>query len=158
MGNVQFSYQSTAIETWLIDQSVAKKQEGAAVMLQMPGVIASYWREGDRYRLFGRNTMTGPETSWWRLHGQELVDSMAADNGPDPIGLLHDRVSYGAYGDHGGAQETVQRVPMVFWSTDLAFANNTGAPFRTTDVMPTILQLMGIPQTEPTDGKARPIE
>lgn len=158
MGNVQFSYQSTAIETWLIDQSVAKKQEGAAVMLQMPGVIASYWRDGDRYRLFGRNTMTGPETSWWRLHGQELVDSMAADNGPDLIGLLHDRVSYGAYGDHGGAQETVQRVPMVFWSTDLAFANNTGAPFRTTDVMPTILQLMGIPQTEPTDGKARPIE
>ena len=39
-GNVQFSYQSTAIETWLIDHSVAKKKEGAAAMLQMPGVIA----------------------------------------------------------------------------------------------------------------------
>ena len=39
-GNVQFSYQSTAIETWLIDHSIVKKKEGAAAMLQMPGVIA----------------------------------------------------------------------------------------------------------------------
>jgi hypothetical protein len=158
MGNVQFSYQSTAIETWLIDHSVAQKREGAAVILGMPDVIASYWRDGDRYRLFGRNAMTGPEASWWRLHGQELVNSMAADNGPDLIGLLHERVSYGAFGDHGGAQESVQRVPMVFWSSDLAFANDTGTPFRTIDVMPTILQLMGITQTDATDGQARSIE
>ena len=52
-GNVQFSYQSTAIETWLIDHSTAEKQDGADAMLDMPGVIASYWRDGDRYRLFG---------------------------------------------------------------------------------------------------------
>ena len=42
---------------------------------------------------------------------------MAAADGPDVIGLLHDKTSYGVYGDHGGAQETVQRVPMVFWTT-----------------------------------------
>ena len=41
---------------------------------------------------------------------------MAADDGPDVIGLLHDKTSYGVYGDHGGAQESVQRVPMVFWA------------------------------------------
>ncbi|MGH2680565.1 MAG: alkaline phosphatase family protein [Actinomycetota bacterium] len=157
-GNVQFSYQSTAIETWLLDHSVTKKGEGAAAMLQMPGVIASYWRDGDRYRLFGTNPMPGTERAWWKQHGQELVDSMAAANGPDLIGLLHDRVSYGVYGDHGGAQKTVQEVPMVFWSESLAFENTTGAPFRTTDVLPTILETMGIPLTEPVDGTARPLD
>ena len=126
-------------------------------MLEMPGVIASYWRDGDRYRLLGSNAMTGPEKAWWKQHGQELVNSMAAPNGPDLIGLLHDRVSYGVYGDHGGAQQSVQRVPMVFWSPSLAFENDTGAPFRTIDVMPTILDVLGIPETSPTDGTARPL-
>ena len=41
---------------------------------------------------------------------------MAAPDGPDVVGLLHDKTSYGVYGDHGGAQESVQRVPMVFWT------------------------------------------
>jgi hypothetical protein len=30
----------------------------------------------------------------------------------------------------------------------------TGEPFRTADVMPTILRAMGIPATSPTDGRA----
>ena len=55
---------------------------------------------------------------------------MAADDGPDVIGLLHDKTSYGVYGDHGGAQESVQRVPMVFWSPSLAYGNNTYAGSR----------------------------
>jgi hypothetical protein len=156
-GNVQFSYQSTAVETWLIDHSVVEKREGADAMLELPGVIASYWRDGERYRLSGTNAMTGPEKAWWKQHGQELVDTMAASNGPDLIGLLHDRVSYGVLGDHGGAQQAVQRVPMVFWSPSLAFENDTGAPFKTIDVLPTILGLMGIPETAPMDGIARPL-
>jgi Type I phosphodiesterase / nucleotide pyrophosphatase len=157
-GNVEFSYQSTAVETWLIDRSLSKMKEGAAAMLKLPGVIASYWHDGDQFRFLGKNTMTGAEASWWRLHGQELVNSMAAPNGPDVIGLLHDKTSYGVYGDHGGAQESVQRVPMVFWSPSNAFANDTGAPFKTIDIMPTILDVMGIPQTGTTDGVARPLD
>ena len=156
-GNIQFSYQSTAIETWLVDRSVTKMKEGAAAMLQTPGVMASYWRDGNRFRLYGTKGIAPSELAWWFLHGQELVNSMAASNGPDVVGLLHDRTSYGVYGDHGGAQETVQRIPMVFWSPSMAFANNTGAPFHTYDVMPTILRLMNIPLTAPLDGRARPI-
>jgi hypothetical protein len=45
---------------------------------------------------------------------------------------------------------------MVFWSPSLALENNTGAPFKTIDVMPIILDLMGIAETAPTDGTARP--
>jgi arylsulfatase A-like enzyme len=83
---------------------------------------------------------------------------MAADNGPDIVGLLHDKTSYGVFGDHGGAQETVQRVPVVFWSPGLARHHDNGSehePFQTADIMPTILRAMEIPLTAPVDGKAR---
>jgi hypothetical protein len=157
-GNIQFSYQSTAIETWLINHSVAKMKKGVAAMLRTPGVIAGYWHDGSKYRLFGTNAMTSSEKKWWKKHGQEIVDTMAASNGPDIVGLLHDRTSYGVYGDHGGATESVQRVPMVFWSPSLAFANKTGEEFTTPDVMPTILDALGIRVTAPLDGEARDLD
>ena len=80
---------------------------------------------------------------------------MADVNGPDIVGLLANEVSYGAFGDHGGASEPVQRVPMVFWTSSMSRPNNTTATFKTPDVMPTILRAMGIEQTYPTDGRAR---
>ncbi|MFO1435190.1 MAG: hypothetical protein U1F34_02010 [Gammaproteobacteria bacterium] len=133
-------------------------KQGAAAMLKLPGVTASYWRDGNRFRLFGTNAMTRSEREWWRKHGQEIVDTMAAANGPDIVGLLHDKTSYGVFGDHGGAQETVQRVPMVFWSPSLARRHDHDSehePFQTADIMPTILRAMGIQLTAPVDGKAR---
>lgn len=157
-GNIQFSYQSTAIESWLINHSVPKMKQGAAAMLETPGVIASYWHKGNRYRLFGTNDMTTSERSWWNAHGQEIVNTLAASNGPDIVGLLHDQTSYGAYGDHGGATESVQRVPMVFWSPSIAFGNNTGERFTTPDVMPTILEAFDIEAIEPLDGEAHDLD
>ena len=45
-GNLQFSYQSTSIQAWLIDRSNRQKLEAAAAaMLDVPGVIATYWRQ-----------------------------------------------------------------------------------------------------------------
>lgn len=157
-GNVQFSYQSTAIEAWLLDRSPQAMKEKADQMLDMPGVTASYFKNaaGDGFVLRGTNAMTNSEKQWWRAHGQEIVDTMAADDGPDVIGLLHDRTSYGVYGDHGGAQESVQRVPMVFWGAGVDKLK-TGDSFRTPDVMPTILAAMGISQTAATDGVAHPL-
>ncbi len=154
-GNVQFSYQSTAIEAWLLDRSTAAKKAKADQLLGLPDVTATYWKNaaGDGFRLRGTNAMTKSEKSWWKDHGQEIVDTMAADDGPDVVGLLHDKASYGVYGDHGGAQESVQRVPMVFWSPGMNGCS-TNESFRTPDVLPTILAAMGIARTEPTDGRA----
>ena len=153
---MQFSYQSTAIEAWLIDRSAAAVKTKANQMLKLPGVTATYYRNdaGDAFRLQGTNTMTKSESEWWKAHGQQIVDTMAADDGPDVVGLLHDKTSYGVYGDHGGAQQSVQRVPMVFSVPGLS-ANATSRSFRTPDVMPTILKAMGISPTAPTDGKAQ---
>jgi hypothetical protein len=154
-GNIQFSYQSTSIQAWLKDASSAKRAKALKVMKNLPGVIATYWRQGGHYVLNNKNPMTPSDKSWWKATSQTIVNNMADVNGPDLVALLANEVSYGAYGDHGGASEPVQRVPMVFWSTSMASGNDTSATFHTADVMPTILQALGIEQTYPTDGQAR---
>jgi hypothetical protein len=159
-GNVAFSYQSTAIETWLKDASPARKAEAAVVMRTLPGVIATYIRQGNRYQLDSTRTstqMSGAERHWWVRHGQELVDTMAADHSADVVGLLADRTSYGVYGDHGGAQEEVQRIPMVLWADGIR-SERSGAPFRSVDITPTVLRTMGIPLTHSVDGRAYRLE
>jgi len=156
-GNVQFSYQSSALETWLIDRSPARMQEAAAAGLTLPGATAAYYRDGDGYQLLGSNPMTASEEQWWRLHGQDIVDSLASANGPDIVVLMHDMVTYGVYGDHGGATESVQRVPMVFWSPSFAPGDDRGQEFHTTDLMPTVLGAMDIPLVAPVDGAAHPL-
>jgi len=152
-GNLAYSYQSTAIEAWLIDQSWAKKVETAQAIKGMPGVIATYIRDGNRYRLHSTNPMTSAEYGWWKEHGQELVNTMAFKGAADVVGLLKDRTCYGVYGDHGGAQKDVQRIPMVFWAEGIKPAVK-GTKFRLADVMPTVLRNMGIPEMAPMDGEA----
>ena len=61
-GNIAYSYQSTAIEAWLINQSWSKKMQAAAVMRTMPSVIATYVRWGDRYVLVSKGKMTAAST------------------------------------------------------------------------------------------------
>lgn len=153
-GNLQLSYQSNAIEAWLVDRSPDKLREAAAVGLTLPGASAAYYRSGAGFALLGANPMPPAEHRWWRRHARALVDAMASEDGPDVVVLLHDEVSYAAYGDHGGTNESVQRIPVVFWSPSLASHRRTGQPFTTPDILPTILAAMQLPLVAPVDGVA----
>ncbi len=152
-GNLAYSYQSTAVEAWLIDRSWSKKAEAAAAMKSLPDVIATYVRWGDRFVLTSTGKMTKTERAWWARTGQKLVNTMASSTGPDVVGLLKDKTGYGVYGDHGGAQKSVQRVPMVMYVKGMKHVVSK-APFRLVDVLPTVLRNMGIRQMAPMDGKA----
>jgi hypothetical protein len=157
-GNVEFSYQSVAIETWLKDWSWDRKVEAAKVMATLPGVIATYVKsqDNDRYVLQRAKTSTRMNMSefvWWMQHGQELVNTMAFDGSADVVGLLKNRVSYAAYGDHGGAQMQVQRIPMIVSNPSLKAGVNCSG-MRLADIMPTVLRTMRIPLTAPVDGRA----
>jgi hypothetical protein len=157
--NLRFSYQDSHVAVWLHDASLARKREAAAAVLRLPGVIASYYldEDADDYVLHGTNRMTGRERGWFAAHGERLVDTMAAPYGPDVVGLLKDETTYGVMGDHGGHQRLVQRIPMVFSWPGLQ-PRAMGQEIRLVDVLPTILEVMGIPFDPGSfDGTAVPL-
>ena len=155
-GNLAFSYQDTQVAAWLKDTSSPKKREAAAAVLDMPDVVASYQINGgqNHYQLYGTNPMTSAERSWFLRHAGELVDTMASSNAPDVVGLTGTNVTYGVIGDHGGANQLVQNIPMVFYGPGVGSADSS-REMRLVDVMPTILKTMGIAFNEnDLDGQA----
>ena len=155
-GNVGFNYQDGHIATWANDTSPEALRLTAAAMRRLPDVIASYVRDGDRYRRVGPlGRMNLREFIWWLRHAKGLIDTMAAPYGPDVVGLLRDDVSYGVKGDHGGHQEKIQRIPMVFSWPGLK-PQQRGERMRAVDVLPTVLELMDIDPMagHPLDGRS----
>lgn len=154
-GNVRFSYQDSAIRTWLTDTSTAAKRSAARVMAGLPDVIATYRLDGDRYQLVQANPgrMSAREARNWVLHGQELVDTMAAPYAADVVGLLKDDTSYGVAGDHGGHQRAVQEIPIVFAGAGTG-PRDSARRLRSVDILPTVLRAMGIPADRGMDGRA----
>jgi len=158
--NLGFSYQDGHIAAWLTDNSVAKKLEAADAILDLPSVIASFHLNAteDDYELFGTNAITGAERSWFDQHGEELVDTMAAPYGPDVVALLKNETSYGVFGDHGGHQRLVQRIPMIFVWPGLHSGAQPQVAIRLVDVLATILTVMDISFDEADmDGQAVPL-
>ena len=155
-GNLAFSYQDTQVAAYLNDTSLAKKQEAAAAVLDMPGVMASYYINGAQndYTRFDTNKMTGSERAWFVQHADDLVDTMANRSAPDVVGITRTNVTYGVIGDHGGSQELVQNIPMVFYGPGVS-SKDSNREMRQVDVLPTILKTMGIPYDPSTlDGRA----
>jgi hypothetical protein len=156
--NIEMSMQDSAIRAWLIDRSRPAKREAAGVMATLGGVRATYYRTGTSYQLHWqapRKQWTTAEWRWHRQHAQEIVDTMAAGYAADVVALLADETSYGVAGDHGGTQESVQRIPIVFAGAGVKPGTTPQVAMRSVDIMPTILTEMGIKKTRWTDGKSK---
>lgn len=150
-GNLDFSYQDTQIAAFLHDTSLDKKREAAAAVLDMPGVMASYYINDDQndYTRFGTNKMTGHERAWFVQFSDDLVDTMANNSAPDVVGITRTNVTYGVMGDHGGSQKLVQHIPLVFSGPGVG-RKDSNRMMRHVDVLPTILKTMGI-SYDPSD-------
>ena len=154
--NLRFSYQDGHVATWLNDRSRASREEAADALLDLPGVIASFRLNDaeDDYRLAGVNRMGLRELLWFLGHANELVDTMAAPYGPDAVALLKTDVTYGVMGDHGGHNRIVQNIPMVFSGPGVG-SRDSLKEIRLVDVLPTILETMGIDyDRSDVDGRA----
>lgn len=156
-GNVGLSYSDSMLRVWLKDQSPAKVDEAAAAMESMADVTAVWRRDGDHYDRVSPvrwdRMRSGGERSWFSRKAQELVDTQAADYGPDLIATLPDDTTYSVAGDHGGIQRATQQIPIVFAGAGLS-ARDLSAEVRSVDIMPTVLRVMGIQPTFPMDGVA----
>jgi Type I phosphodiesterase / nucleotide pyrophosphatase len=156
-GNIDFMYQDGHVAAWLDDRSIEKRKQAARVMRELPDVVASYYRVGSRYRLTWLGEMTDAERTWWARH-RDLVHTMAAPYGPDVVGLLRNRTSYGVAGDHGGHQKEIQRIPIIFAGPGVEPGARPREEARLVDLLPTILDLVGVPQdpAHPLDGTVLP--
>ena len=155
-GNVGLSYSDSMVRVWLKDQSRAAVREAAKAMARMPDVTAVWRRDGDGFQRVSRirweRMELRRERRWFERHAQELVDTEAAAYGPDLIATLPDDTTYSVAGDHGGIQRGAQKIPIVFAGGGVG-SRDLDVPFRSVDIMPTILRAMGIPSTHRMDGK-----
>ncbi len=158
-GNIDFMYQDGHIAAWLHDRSKKDLKQAARVMRTLPDVAATYYRDGSRYKLsWAGGGMTGSERRWWAQH-KDLVNTMAAPYGPDVVGLLRDRTSYGVIGDHGGHQKAIQRIPIILAGPGVEPGATPKQEARLVDLLPTTLDLMSVPQdpAHPLDGTVLPV-
>jgi len=70
---------------------------------------------------------------------------MASPGGPDLIALLADGYGFGRIGGHGGAQEKVQRIPMIVRVPGEKPSTRTMA-LRLMDLEPEITNVLGLAQ------------
>jgi Type I phosphodiesterase / nucleotide pyrophosphatase len=158
-GNIDFMYQDGHVAAWLNGRSKEELKQAARVMRELPDVMASYYREGSRYRLaWADGRATAAERTWWTRH-EDLVHTMAVPYGPDVVGLLRDRTSYGVAGDHGGHQKEIQRIPIILAGPGVEPGTRPGTEARLVDLLPTILDLVDVPQdsAHPLDGTVLPV-
>lgn len=158
--NIGVSFQDSAIRIWLKDNSRTKQLEASHIVEGMRGVLATYYRDGSQYRLvshLNRDKLTAAEWTWFKAHGQEIVNTSAARYGADVIGLLRDNTTAGVAGDHGGAQYDAQNIPIAFYGAGVSSRDNS-APIRSVDIMPTVLRAMGITPAPKLDGQAMPLQ
>ena len=65
------------------------------------------------YRLIYEKALSEKEkSSWTSTHQEQILDALASEGAPDLVLLLEDGVGFDLLGDHGGAQESVQKVPL----------------------------------------------
>ncbi len=143
-GEVAVSYQDTAMRVWMKTRASNRKPVIKA-MSEVPGVTEVYALEQKKnqwsyHRVF---TALGKQPkkfqSWANQHSKEILNATATKNSPDLIGLLADETGFDLIGDHGGAQEGVQRIPLM-----IVRPKNKGAkitrPIRMSEVKKEILK------------------
>jgi arylsulfatase A-like enzyme len=80
---------------------------------------------------------------WALRRSAELVETMAGASGPDLVALLADGFGFGRVGGHGGAQEKVQRIPMIIHVPGEA-PSTRSTPLRLMDVAPEVIRVLGL--------------
>lgn len=142
---VDFIMADTAIRLWLKEADSDSQQAVVRILRELPGVVSVYRRGHDGYQqLADTGKVLSPATRTWdEKHLPSLLESLAAPHAPDLIALLEPNVTYGARGDHGGHQEEVQRIPLIFSGPGVARGERRRELARLVDIVPTICHLLG---------------
>jgi len=139
-------YSDTALRLYLKPDADAKRV--AELVSRLPGVVLVARKtrrpEGWRYEpVFSEpGLLSELERRWFEAQVPALLATWACERGPELVALLDQRTSWGQPGDHGGAQEAVQRIPLIFAGPGIP-ARKIGVPARLVDLAPTLWDLFG---------------
>ena len=147
LANVKALFADSAVRVWLEGDAPDNRAQAIAVLNELSGVVEVYGLTpgNDAYTRLHSRADREPAAfqKWAAAHNQELVDSMATLGAPDLIGLLADGSGYDMLGDHGGAQEKVQRIPIFVVAPGVAKGKAT-APTRLVDIVGIISPALGL--------------
>ena len=149
VGKPLSAYADSNISLWLADRSESNERALIRGLQDVSGVTEIYVKRttggGSRYEQVYANleTQSAAFRSWARQHSDELVNTMGGVSGPDLIALLADGVGFGRIGGHGGAQERVQRIPMIIRVPGEAPSTRT-LPLRLRDIAPEVASVLGL--------------
>jgi len=149
IGKLRTAYAATSVTLWLEDRSAANEQTITRGLKDVSGITEIYAlrRTGDVYRyeqvFSALDAQPLKFRTWARRHSAELVATMAGPAAPDLVGLLADGFGFGRIGDHGGAQELVQRIPMIIRVPGEAPSRRM-MPLRLMDIAPEITRILGL--------------
>jgi hypothetical protein len=119
VGKLRTAYADSDITLWLADRSATNERALIRGLQDVSGVTEIYAKRTagnrDRYEQVYANLASQSTAfqTWARQHSDELVNTMGGPAGPDLTALLADGFGFGRIGGHGGAQEKVQRIPMI---------------------------------------------
>ena len=156
--NVGLSYSDSSLNVWLKDQSSGAGRRGRG---DHGGPARRHRRVAPRRRPLRpglrRSAGTGctaREKPWFARKAQELVDTQAADYGPDLIATLPDDTTYSVA--RRPRRHPASRRSRSRSSSPAANVSHKDlrAEVRSVDIMPTILRQLGIAPTYPMDGVA----
>jgi hypothetical protein len=146
---VRFVMADTMIRAWLADGSLASVVATGRAMRALEGVREVHGLIGSRYMRLHRRSdrdsggVPDREAAWAARELPELLASLAAPHAPHVLGLLDSGVTYGTPGDHGGHQELVQRIPLIFRGPGLGAGRTSRERARLVDIAPTVAALLG---------------
>ena len=149
---VRVTYQDTAMRLWLHKTPTAPSTSDTDLyrtLSETSGLVEIYRLTENKgqytyTRVFQNLEGRSPEFKRWATrHNQNLVNSMAAPGSADVIGLLADGFGFDLPGDHGGAQERVQRIPIIFNGPGVTKGQPT-QELRLVDINNKISNIMGL--------------
>ena len=149
VGKLRTAYADSDITLWLADHSESNEHALIRGLQDVSGVTEIYAKRkeasGYRYeRVYASLEKQGAAfRSWASKHSEELANTMAGPGGPDLIALLADGYGFGRIGGHGGAQEKVQRIPMILRVPAEKPSTRTTA-LRLMDLAPEIANVLGL--------------
>jgi hypothetical protein len=147
LGKLKAAYVDSMMTVWLDDRSEANERAIILGLQDVSGVTEVYAKrkagQGFNYEQVYSNldAQSAAFRTWARLHSLELVNTMAGPAGPDLVALMADGYGFGRIGGHGGAQEKVQRIPMIIRVPGERGSTRTAA-LRLMDLAPEIVDVL----------------